>query len=50
VLAAVKAIEVRSAIDAQQHGLAINDEGSVSISKRGFGDQRNRRSNHDRYP
>jgi hypothetical protein len=34
------AIEVAAAVDAEQHGLAIEDEGAAPISERGFGDQR----------
>ena len=36
MLAAVQAVEVRPAIDAQQHGLTIDHEGSVPVAKRGL--------------
>ena len=35
VPARVQPVEVRAAVDAQQHRLAVNDEGRVPVSKRG---------------
>ena len=40
VLAAVQAVEIRSPVDAQQQGLAVDHERAVAISKCGLGDQR----------
>ena len=40
MLAAVQSIEVRAAIDAEQHGLAIDHEGRMTVAQRGFDDQR----------
>ena len=33
-------VEIRAAIDAEQHRLAVDHERSVSVSQRGLGDQR----------
>ena len=40
VPARVQAVEIRSAVDAEQHGLAVEDERAVAVSKRSLGDQR----------
>ena len=40
LLAAVETVEVGPAIDAQQHGLTIDHEGSIAVAQRSFGDQR----------
>jgi hypothetical protein len=36
----VQAVEVRPAIDAQQHGLTIDHEGRIAVAQRGFRNQR----------
>ena len=36
----VQAVEIRPAVDAEQHGLAIDHEGGVAVTERGLGDQR----------
>ena len=38
--AGVQAVEIRSPVDAEQHGLAIEDERAVLVSKGGVRDQR----------
>ena len=40
VLAAVQAIEVGDAVDAEQHGFSIQDEGVGPVTQSGFGDPR----------
>ena len=40
VLAAVQAVEIGPAVDAEQHGLAIEDERAVAVAQRSLGDQR----------
>jgi hypothetical protein len=40
VLAAVQPIEVGPAIDAEQHGLAVDHERAVAVAERGLDDQR----------
>jgi hypothetical protein len=39
-LADVKAIEIRDAINAQQHGLPVDHKGTASIPECGLNDQR----------
>ena len=38
--AGVQAVEIRSPVDAEQHGLAIDHEGRMTVAQRGFDDQR----------
>ena len=40
MLARVQAVEIRPAVDAEQHGLAIDHEGAVAVSQRGLWYQR----------
>jgi hypothetical protein len=40
VLPAVQAVEIRNAVDAEQHGFTIDHERAVPVSKRSLGDQR----------
>ena len=40
VPARVQAVEIGDAVDAEQHGLAIDDERAVAIAQRGLDDQR----------
>ena len=40
VPAGMQAVKVGPAIDAQQHGLAIDHKQAVSVTQRGLGDQR----------
>jgi hypothetical protein len=40
VPARVQAVEIRYAVDAEQHRLAVDDERSVAIAQRGLGDER----------
>ena len=32
----MQAVEVRTAVNAEQHGLAVNDKGAVAVEQRGF--------------
>ena len=36
----MQAVEIGDAVDAEQHGLAIDHEGRVSVAQRGLNDQR----------
>ena len=38
--AGVQAVEIRSPVDAEQHGLAVEDERAVAVAQGSFGDQR----------
>ena len=40
VPARMQAVEIRSPIDAEQYGLAIEDERAVAVAQRSLGDQR----------
>jgi hypothetical protein len=40
MLARMQAVEIRDAVDAEQHSLAIDDERARSIAQRRFDDQR----------
>jgi hypothetical protein len=40
VFARVQAIEIRSAVDAEQHGFAVDHEGRIAVAQRGFRDLR----------
>ena len=40
VLRAMQAVEIRHAVDAEQHGLAIDHERAVAVAQRGLDDQR----------
>ena len=40
VLPAVQTVEVLSAVDAEQHGLAVDHERAVAVAQRRLGDQR----------
>ena len=40
VPARMQGVEIGAAIDAQQHRLAVDHKGRVSVSQRGFRDQR----------
>ena len=40
VPARMQAVEIGAAVDAEQHGLAIDHEGGVAVTERGLGDQR----------
>jgi len=40
VFVEMQAIEIGTAIDAQQHGFAVDDERRIAVKERGRGDQR----------